>query len=452
MLIESGILFGLYLDGKKQFKDRYGADPEAQEKSKEKEQHAKRDAKAVTGGIKGKNFAKKIGGGDKMQAFGAGMGATFGAMKGKRKGGKEADKREDEGKKPQTSRTKLLAKEGAKEAAKYFIDKKAREVAFEAAGETFGLSVVAYYGIKHWKVTLSILACLFLLLFMLFDNSSFDPPQPPSDQGDATPTTSDNCVPMKVNNGATSLCTIRVQYDGSAQDITITDTILPGTVFVSAGENGTWHQASNTVTWDAATLHLALSPVNITVTVLVRVESAKDNVTVYNAYTINPVGLSGGGGAALPGNLPPNSNTCSGVYASYMSATPGHQNYGDPQCQLVKKDPNGNAIINKDEILSELQSLKPTEAMAWFVCVVPNESGYNANAYLGASTSGNGAYGLVQMNPTGKGNGKYDDGEVVWQLQLSNGINYNDDVISHTFSYWPTSYDPCIRSYGVTVN
>jgi hypothetical protein len=426
------------------------ATPENEEKAK----NARRDARAVSGAVKARNFMKKHGAGQRMRRVGAGMGATVGAMKGGRKGQKKAEEDEAKGKKLETSRTKMLAKEGAKEAAKYFIDKKAKEIAIANAGETFGLSIVAYYGIKHWKVTLTLILALFLLIFLLFDSSSFDPPQQ-AQQDSGTPTTNDSCFPATASYNQTSVCTITVTYGGNAQDITVTDTILPGTEFVSAGQKGVYDKTSNTVTWDAAKDGLQLEPVNFSVTVTVRITTQQVNVRVYNAYEINPTGLSsaeGGGSGAIPGNLPPNTNDCSGVYAAYMAATPGHQNYGDPTCSLVEKDPNGNAIINKDLILKELQTLKSDEAMAWFVCIVPNESGYNANAYLGASTSGNGAYGLVQMNPTGKGNGSLDDGEVVWSLQLSNGIQYNDTKISHTFTYWPTSYDPCIRSYGVTVN
>lgn len=292
-----------------------------------------------------------------------------------------------------------------------------------------------------------------VILMLLFDSSSFDPPKQMT-PGSNTPSSSDNCVPPTVNKGQESVCTITVTDTASAQDIVITDMPLAGEKFVSAGQGGKYDATTNTVTWDAAKLGLQLNPVNITVTVTLQVTTGQDNVAVHDAYTIIPTGLTGangGGSGAIPGNVPPNTDNCSGVYAAYMAATPGHQNYGDPTCSLVEKDPNGNAIIDKDKILSELQTLKSSEAMGWFICVVPNESGYNANAYLGASTSGFGAYGLVQMNPTGHGNNKYDNGEVNWPLQLSNGINYNDST-GHTFAYWPTSYDSCLKNYGVTVN
>lgn len=182
--------------------------------------------------------------------------------------------------------------------------------------------------------------------------------------------------------------------------------------------------------------------------------NAKDKF-VTNRATAEVIGGTGGdnnnGGSNFNGqNVPASGNNCSGMYQQYMSMEPSHKNYGDPNCELVKKDPNGNTIFDKDKILAQLKQIKANEANGWFFCVIPNESNYNANAYLKASTSGKGAYGLVQMNPTGQGNGQYDNGEVNWSLQLSNGINYNDKAIGHSFNYWPQSYKSCLSKYGVT--
>lgn len=354
-----------------------------------------------------------------------------------------------------TKDLRAQAKQQVKKMAKEAVKKGIRQAGRALAAETFGLSVVAAELLIHWRETLIIGISLFLLLFALFDSSSFDTP-PQSTPG--TPTTTDSCTPAQFSGdafGQTTVCTITINYAGSAQDISISDSIMPGTKFVSATSNGLPDASQTLVTWDAKQDGLALNPVNITVSVVLQVTTHQKNLKIYNPYAITPTGLSGAsnnGSTTIPGNLPPSTDNCSGIYSYYMGITPGHQNYGDPTCTLIKKDPNGTAIINKDAILSELKTLKPSEAMGWFICVVPNESGYNANAYLGASTSGYGAYGLVQMNPTGKGNGQFDNGQVVWPLQLSNGINYNDKNIGHTFSYWPKSYDSCLNNYGVTVN
>lgn len=176
------------------------------------------------------------------------------------------------------------------------------------AAETLGLSIVAYQAVRHWRITIALIIIFFLLFFLIFTGAgTFNPPQ------DNTPTTSDTCTPAQFTNqdafGKTSVCTITVTYNGSAQDITITDTILPGTEFVSADHQGKFDKASNTITWDAQQLNLPLNPVNITVTVTVRITTHQNNTTVYNAYSINPVGLSSGatgGGAACTATGSPN--------------------------------------------------------------------------------------------------------------------------------------------------
>src|SRR6266404_6562488 len=74
-----------------------------------------------------------------------------------------------------------------------------------------------------------LLISLFLFFFMMFESSTFDPPPA---NNNTTPTTSETCNPAQFTGdafGKTSVCTITVTYNGSADDITITDTILPGT-------------------------------------------------------------------------------------------------------------------------------------------------------------------------------------------------------------------------------
>jgi hypothetical protein len=351
------------------------------------------------------------------------------------------------------------AKKQFNKLAKKAIKQGIRQAGRGLAAETFGLSVVAAEALIHWRETLTIGIALFLILFMLFDAGSFDAQSPQQDN--TPPTTSDTCNPAQFSGdafGKTSVCTITVTDAGSAQDITIVDSILQGTEFAQAFNNGTFDPQANTVTWDAQKDGLQLNPVDIIVSVIVRINTHQKNIIVYNSYTITPTGLTASSGSApVAGNIPPSTNTCSGFYASYMNAEPSHKNYGDPNCELIKKDPNGTLYIDKDAELKQLQAIKPSEAQGWFYCVLPNESSYNANAYLKASTSGKGAYGLVQMNPTGQGNGPLDDGEVYWPTQLSNGIQYNDTKIGHTFSYWPhgpapqLDYRPCLEKYGISI-
>ncbi len=70
------------------------------------------------------------------------------------------------------------------------------------------------------------------------------------------------------------------------------------------------------------------------------------------------------------------------------------------------------------------------------------ESSYDPNAYNPNSTSKQGAYGLLQMNPSGKGNGQYDAGDVDWQTQILNGVNFlRTNTQFNACSYWQAAID-----------
>jgi len=326
--------------------------------------------------------------------------------------------------------------------------------AVETAVRSSGVGVVVVEAINHRKAIIRIAfvlaAILILFFYMIFDETTLDPTS--QTQPGQNPLQITKSGPAQVANNSQINYSITVTYPGSADNIIIIDPLPGGTTYVSSSPKGTFDKQANTITWDAQKLKLPLdNPISITVTFVVKAEK-KDFYAINQATTNVIGGTAGNGGGSNGANIPPSTNDCSGMYKAYMSIEPSHKNYGDPNCELVKKDPNGLQIFDKDKIMAQLKQIKPSEAKAWFFCIVPRESAYNANAYLRASTSGNGAYGLVQMNPTGKGNGPLDNGEVYWPKQLSNGINYNDTKIGHTFTYWPTSYDSCIRSYGVKVN
>ncbi|KKU19575.1 MAG: hypothetical protein UX29_C0002G0048 [Parcubacteria group bacterium GW2011_GWA2_46_10] len=57
---------------------------------------------------------------------------------------------------------------------------------------------------------------------------------------------------------------------------------------------------------------------------------------------------------------------------------------------------------------------------------------YNSNSYNPRSTSGLGAYGLFQMNPS-SANRPYDQGDVPWREQVANAIKRYDQ---YSPSYW----------------
>ncbi len=120
--------------------------------------------------------------------------------------------------------------------------------------------------------------------------------------------------------------------------------------------------------------------------------------------------------------VPPSSSSCGGKYSG--------SNYGDPNCDFTK---NGLASL--------IKNLDSTNYDIWFNTVARGESQYNPNAYLKNSASGFGAYGLFQMNPKGKSS-QYDVGNVNWQLQTSNAINYNNLVLKpkgQLWHYWATA-------------
>ncbi len=130
------------------------------------------------------------------------------------------------------------------------------------------------------------------------------------------------------------------------------------------------------------------------------------------------IGVPGGGG-----NKPPNDSNCGGKYN--LTENPTGKNFGDPLCSF-----------DKDTQLPQmLQQLDPANADLWYT-IARCESTFNPNAYNPAAVNPAGAWGLIQMAPAGKGNGEYDAGDVPWQQQISNGINYNNKVIGGNFAYW----------------
>lgn len=126
--------------------------------------------------------------------------------------------------------------------------------------------------------------------------------------------------------------------------------------------------------------------------------------------------------------IPPTADNCSGKYS--LGNPLG--NFGDPSCDFTK-----------DGLYQLLQQNDPVNAYYWFFMVISCESGYNPNAYNPNSASGQGAYGLYQMNPTGKGNGLFDAGDVMWTHQTTNAIAYNNDLIrlGAAWRYWECAKD-----------
>lgn len=120
---------------------------------------------------------------------------------------------------------------------------------------------------------------------------------------------------------------------------------------------------------------------------------------------------------------PPSADNCNGEY----SLNSPLRNFGDPQCTFTK-----------DQLYSVLKSQDSANADYWYFKIVPCESGYNPNSYRDPNIKPHtpdpaGAWGLYQM---GRGrNGQYDHGDVVWQQQIGNAINYNQ-LLRGSFAYW----------------
>ncbi|OGH31139.1 MAG: hypothetical protein A3J69_02810 [Candidatus Levybacteria bacterium RIFCSPHIGHO2_02_FULL_42_12] len=138
-----------------------------------------------------------------------------------------------------------------------------------------------------------------------------------------------------------------------------------------------------------------------------------------------------------PGEQLPNSETCDGIYTSDLKKLPEtlRRNFGDPSCTMRK---------NPTILTNTLRQHDPKNASKWII-IASCESDYSPNAYNPRSTSGT-AWGLFQM---GRGlNGIYDHGDVEWNLQTTNAINYNNTLINSNigFEYWA-----CAFTYGFAV-
>ncbi len=104
------------------------------------------------------------------------------------------------------------------------------------------------------------------------------------------------------------------------------------------------------------------------------------------------------------------------------------ENFGDPQCDF--------AIPKLDQML---QQLDPERALKWHV-VLNGESSLDPLAWAdpGIGTPNPyGAWGLFQMGSRFKSNNSSDLGDVHWQSQISNGINYMKSYNNNDpYRYW----------------
>lgn len=208
--------------------------------------------------------------------------------------------------------------------------------------------------------------------------------------------------------------TLNVSYTGNPTQINVVDE-LPDEVEIVEGSisnNGTYNPNNHTVTWSIP-------------------------ITNTNGSTPQPGGeIPGGGGEA------PNANNCNSTYN--LSQNPIGQNFGDPSCNFTL-----------DGLYALLEQEDPENADYWFNTVIPCESpGYDPNLYYRTGAAGDtpdegGAWGLFQMGSSLNGagtpgsglNGPYDRGDVPWQQQVTNAVNYKDEVLNGGWRYWACAND-----------
>ncbi len=143
----------------------------------------------------------------------------------------------------------------------------------------------------------------------------------------------------------------------------------------------------------------------------------------------------------------PNDENCNGFYTLNNKI---HKNFGDPGC-----DYKSDKDKAKQELIARLGADNP-DVNKWALVVIPCESGYNANAYASHESIGTpdkgGAWGMFQMgsciDAPGSGcdgkNGPYDKGDVNWQLQIRNAVEYNR-ILERNRRKW--QYWACAKRY-----
>ncbi|MBI2007395.1 MAG: hypothetical protein HYS83_01715 [Candidatus Blackburnbacteria bacterium] len=244
----------------------------------------------------------------------------------------------------------------------------------------------------------------------------------------------DNIVRPKLayENGEQINYVIQVTYELACRtrtlpSVVVTDKIPTGTKLVAesaksgfyntrgTGPDGVYDDATRTVTWtfqnfptdNPAYIFLSVQP-----------DPDKQDFWAVNEATVKYTLDRPSGG-----NFQATQDNCNGTY----QLTNPLGNFGDPSC-----------IFKKDDLYTLLKQQDSTNADYWFYQVVRCESGYNPNSWRDPNITPKtpdpaGAWGLYQM---GRGrNGQYDHGDVPWQQQTTNAVNYSKGIIS-IGAYW----------------
>lgn len=285
--------------------------------------------------------------------------------------------------------------------------------------------------------------------------------------------------PPQVDNGADILYDITVSYAGSATDIIVTDPIPENADFVSA--SGVFTNVGNVITWkvsensggagpsgspvpSSAPSGSPAPPGTLTNPSATFTLTLKPKAGVVDTYIVNQsfaqvLGGGGGGGGGDGSGVPPNQDTCNGVYGSgAKNINDGGQhngdNFGDPTCELAVSYPSDGGPPTL--FVDLLNQLDPQNASIWTQIAACEAPGYDPNNVtdfggtskpwglfqMGASGHSEGGTWVDVPYQTGDGqNGPYDRGDVYWRDQVSNAINYNKQL-GIKWSYWECA-DQC---------
>lgn len=243
-----------------------------------------------------------------------------------------------------------------------------------------------------------------------------------------------NVNKTEVANGKQIDYLIKVSYDLACRtrtlpSVAVTDKLTEGVKFVEksaksgffntpgTGPDGVYDESTKTLTWTFTNFPMSNNTAYLEFSVL----PEKDDFWVVNEATVKYT-LDSIGGATAAG-FPPTQDNCNGTY----NLTNPLGNFGDPSCNF-----------KKDDLYTLLKQQDNTNANFWFYQVVRCESGYNPNSWrnpniIPKTPDPAGAWGLYQM---GRGkNGQYDRGDVPWQQQTTNAVNYSKGIFSIA-SYW----------------
>jgi uncharacterized repeat protein (TIGR01451 family) len=276
-----------------------------------------------------------------------------------------------------------------------------------------------------WVVlALIILFLLILFLYLALQNQQ---------NGEVTVTLT-KTAPAEVKNDENIPYKLNVSYTGNPSQIIVTDPLPENTEFVSAGQNAQTLDASGKPTTDPT-----------------KVKTVK--------WTLSGSGgnSASGSGTATGDNSPPNKDTCGGIYDSISQGGQHNgDNFGDPSCTLAKSQRTSYEFKGHhwdgvpQGLIDLLKQLDPDNVGYWIgisSCEAPGFDPNNVSVAVNGS-----AYGLFQMGSSYSGgketpygtsdglNGKYDRGDVNWQNQISNAVNYNKQV-GGNWTYWACARD-----------